>query len=252
MTPYAYTQETKSSPDKVAQRKILYDLFAERPLPDDQLLVNLGLYLRSSALAKILFLNELYQYIVEIPGVIIEFGTWWGQNLVLFEQLRAIYEPFNQTRRVIGFDTFQGYPSVSSRDVEGETIKVGGYTVAEGYKGYLEKLLAYHESDNVLSNIKKHSVVQGDVAKTVPTFFKKNPETVVALAYFDLALYEPTKACLESVKPHLIKESILMLDELNNKSYPGETLAFREVFGSINLTLKRSRYMADRTIAIVG
>ena len=252
MKTYDYIQETKSPPEKLAQRKVLYQLFAERPMPDDQLLVNLGLYMRSSALAKVLFLNELYEYIRDIPGVIMEFGTWWGQNLVLFEHLRAIYEPFNQTRRVIGFDTFQGYHAISANDVKSETIKVGGYAVEQGYQEYLERLLTYHESDNVLSNIKKHVIVQGDVTQTVPAFFKNNPETVVALAYFDLALYQPTRVCLEAVKAHLIKGSVLMLDELNNTNYPGETIAFREVFGSANLTLRRSRYIADRTIAIVG
>lgn len=85
--------------------------------------------MRSSALAKILFVDEAYRLILEQPGVIVEFGTWWGQNLVLFENLRAIYEPFNQSRRVIGFDTFKGYPSVKEKDKASDTIKVGGHTL---------------------------------------------------------------------------------------------------------------------------
>jgi len=248
---YDYKQETKSSPEKVAQRTMLYDLFAKRPMPDDQLLVNLGLYMRSSALAKILFVNELYELIIDIPGVIMEFGTWWGQNIILFENLRAIYETFNQNRRIIGFDTFRGYPEISEKDIESDTIKKGGYTVSREYKDYLEKLLAYHHSNNVLSNIKMHTIIEGDVSETVPNFFKENPETIVALAYFDLALYKPTQMCLEAIKPHLIRGSVVMFDELNSKEYPGETMAFREVFMSTGMTLRRSRYMADRTIAIM-
>ena len=155
--------------------------------------------MRSSTLAKILFINELYELITGIPGVIVEFGTWWGQNIVLFENLRAIYEPFNQSRRVIGFDTFRGYPEVGSKDVASETIKAGGYTVSEQYKPYLERLVAYHENNNVLGHIKKHTLIEGDVRKTAPRFFEDNPETIVALAYFDLALYEPTKVCLQAI-----------------------------------------------------
>ena len=90
--------------------------------------------MRSSALAKLLFLNEAYQLILDQPGMIVEFGTWWGQNLVVFENLRAIYEPFNQSRRVLGFDTFEGYPAISGKDRPSETIKVGGYKVAENYQ----------------------------------------------------------------------------------------------------------------------
>lgn len=251
MKTYNYTQETKSSPEKMAQREVLYRLFEERPMPDDQLLINLGLYMRSSALVKLLFLNELYEMIAPVPGVIVEFGTWWGQNLVIFEHLRAVYEPFNQNRRIIGFDTFKGYQNVGGKDVKSDTIKEGGYTVSRGYRRYLEKLIEFHEKDNVLANVKKHSLVEGDVTRTVPRFFRENPATIVALAYFDLALYKPTLACLKALKPHLIKGSVIMFDELNSRDYPGETLAFKEVFTRGELTLKRSRFMTDRTIAIV-
>ncbi len=251
MTKSNYVQETKSSPEKLKEREILYSLFQNRPMPDDQLLTSLGLYMRSSALAKILFVNELYEHIVNIPGVIMEFGTWWGQNLVLFENLRAIYEPFNQNRRIIGFDTFKGYLQVSDKDVKGETIKEGGYTVSKGYQDYLNQVLSYHEKNNVLSNIKKHTLIAGDAGVTLPKFFKDNPETIVALAYFDLALYEPTKKCLEALNPHLIRGSVIMFDELNSREYPGETVAFKEVFKATGFTLKRSRYMTDRTLAIM-
>lgn len=77
-------------------------------MQDDQLLICLGLFMRSWPLAKILFVNEAYQLILNQHDIIVEFGACWGQNLVLFENLHAIYEPFNQSRAVIGFDTFQG------------------------------------------------------------------------------------------------------------------------------------------------
>lgn len=248
---FGYRQETKASEAQIKHREIIYKLFRERPMPDDQLLINLGLYMRSSVLAKILFLNELYWLILDLPGVIVEFGTWWGQNLTVFENLRAIYEPFNQNRRIIGFDTFKGYPSISDKDRLSETIKVGGYKVTENYRAYLEELIDYHEKNNVLANVKKHQVVEGDVVETVPRFFKENPETVIALAYFDMALYEPTKVCLETIKPHLVRGSVIMLDDFNWHEYPGETIAFKEVFKGEKYSARRSRFMTDRTFIIM-
>jgi hypothetical protein len=248
---FGYRLETKASEAQIKHREALYRLFRERPLPDDQLLINLGLYMRSSPLAKILFLNELYELVLDLPGVIMEFGTWWGQNLVVFENLRAIYEPFNQNRRIIGFDTFKGYPSISDKDRPSETIKVGGYKVTENYRAYLEELIDYHEKENVLANVKKHQVVEGDVVETVPRFFGKNPETVIALAYFDLALYEPTKVCLATIKPHLVRGTVIMLDEFNSHNYPGETIAFKEVFKGTRYSARRSRFMNDRTFIIM-
>jgi hypothetical protein len=72
-----YKLQTKASPDPFSARKKLVDLFKASPLPTEKLLVNWGLYLRSSVLAKTLNVDELYQKIVYVPGVIMKFGTWW-------------------------------------------------------------------------------------------------------------------------------------------------------------------------------
>ncbi len=251
MSKFDYKMETKASDEAVKNRERLYELFRSRPMPDDQLMITLGLYMRSSALAKILFVNELYELIVNVPGVIMEFGTWWGQNIVLFENLRAIYEPFNQSRRVIGFDTFKGYPKLTEKDRVGDTLKEGGYNVSENYKNYLESLIDYHEKNNVLANIKKHSLVEGDVSETVKGYFEKHPETIVALAYLDMASYRPTKACLDALIPHLVPGSVVMFDELNSTEYPGETIAFKEAFKNVRYKIHRSKFIADRAIAVI-
>jgi len=242
-----YRLESKASDSEMQFRERLYELFNQRPMPDEQFMLNLGLYMRSSMVAKLLFLNEAYQMIRNIPGVIMEFGVWWGQNLILFENLRAVYEPFNHTRRVIGFDTFSGYSSISKQDKESETIKAGGYSVTEGYQKYLDELLDFHEKNNVLKGVKKHLTVAGDATKTVPEYFKNHPETVVALAYLDLAIYEPTKACLQALKKQVIPGSVIVMDEFNHQDYPGATLAFKEVFGATKYEAIRSDYMTDRT-----
>lgn len=251
-TELDYIMETKANKEQLAHREILYAMFRERPIPDEQMLICLGLFMRSSSLAKILFLNEVYQLILNQPGVIVEFGTWWGQNIVLFENLRAIYEPFNQSRRVIGFDTFKGYPVISDKDRGSETIKVGGYNVSENYREYLEALIDYHEKNNVLAAVKKHELVEGDVSHTAPAYFAKNDDVIIALAYFDMALYEPTKYALQAIKKHLVPGSVVMLDELNNRDYPGETRAFKEVFGDVKYSVRKSQFMTDRTFVIIG
>ena len=243
----AYRQDGRTAGDRVFNRELLYRLFRERPMPDDQLLVSLGLYMRSSALTKILFINELYEQIVNVPGVIMEFGTWWGQNLVLYENLRGIYEPFNYDRRVIGFDTFDGYENISEKDQRSDIIKEGGYTVSENYDEYLRELLNYHERENVLFFNNKDTVVKGDATKTLDKFLNDNPYTIVALAYFDMALYEPTKACLQRLERHLFSGSIVMLDELNSPDLPGETLALMDTWGLKKYRLTKSRFMPGRS-----
>jgi hypothetical protein len=246
----AYQQQTRGSEAQIKGRQQLVQLFQQSPLPVDQLLINLGLYMRSGAFAKMLFLDEIYRQILTVPGDVIEFGTWWGQSLVTFLNLRAVHEPYSP-RKVIGFDTFAGYPKPGEHDRLSETIKEGGYNVSDDYQEYLTRLLAYHEQENVMAHRKKFELVRGNAIETVPKFFAERPEQIVALAFFDMALYEPTKQALLSIKDRLVKGSVLALDEFNDPEYPGETEAVREVIGLRSCEFRRSKYLPDRTYAVI-
>lgn len=241
----------RASEQQRENRETLKRLFEETPLPLDDLLVNLPLYMRSSALAKLLWVNELYELIKPTPGVIMEFGVWWGANLALFESLRAVHEPYNYSRRVIGFDTFGGYPQSRPEDGRDPLVHEGAYAVGSDYPEHLAQLIECHERENPMGHIQKHELVVGDAAKTIAEYLLAHPETIIALAYFDMQLYEPTKACLEAIRPHLVRGSVLAMDELNAREFPGETVAFREVLGLDRYTMRRSRFLPDRTYVVI-
>ena len=88
-------------------RKNLLDLIKSTPIPDDELLQNLGLFFNSKNLSRIMVMNHLYEQIIDTMGIVMEFGTRWGQNMALWTALRGIYEPFNRHRKIVGFDTFE-------------------------------------------------------------------------------------------------------------------------------------------------
>lgn len=206
-------------------------------IPDQELLDNLGLYLTRQSLARINFIQKLYEMILPVHGVIIEFGVRWGQNMALFSALRGMREPYNYNRRVIGFDTFDGFPSVSDED--GGTVRAGDYTVTTGWKDDLDSILSFHEQNAPIPQKRKYELVQGDASETLPRFLNEHPETIVALAYFDFDLYKPTKQCLEAIQPYLTKGSVLAFDELNCPEFPGETLAVRETLGLSQYAIRR-------------
>ncbi|QHE83767.1 crotonobetainyl-CoA--carnitine CoA-transferase [Hydrogenophaga sp. BPS33] len=215
--------------------------FAQRlrtsAIPNTELLDNLGVYLTRQTLSRINFIQSLYQKIVPVHGVIMEFGVRWGQNMALFSQLRGIHEPFNYNRRIVGFDTFEGFPSVSPED--GTLITAGDYSVAPGWKDELDAILSFHERNAPIPHKRKYELVEGDANVTLPAYLEKHPETIVALAYFDFDIYAPTKSCLERILPHLTKGSVLAFDELNCPEFPGETLALREVLGLSKYAIRR-------------
>ena len=231
-----------SSKEELSDRSEIATLLHDTPIPDVELLENLGLYLEPKTLSRILFIDFLFRKIRETQGVVIEFGTRWGQNVSLFSVLRGIYEPFNRHRKIIGFDTFKGFAQTSKKDGRTRMMKEGVFGVSPGYEKYLARILELHEGLSPLSHLKKFELCKGDATYEVGKYMKRNPETIVALAYFDLDLYTPTKRCLEVILPRLTKGSVVALDELNEHDTPGETLALLETVGLAKIRLKRYPY----------
>ena len=97
-----------------------------------------------------------------------------------------------------------------------------------------------------------HTLVEGDVSLTAPRFVADHPASMVALAYFDLALYEPTLAGLNAISERLMPGSVLVMDELNDPRYPGETQAFREWIADRSYGIERSKILPDRTFVTLG
>jgi len=224
----------KSSVQEHENRSDFYNLYKKSPIANDEQLGNLGLFIGRQHLSRIIFMHEMYQKIINVNGVVMEFGVRWGQNLALFENFRGIYEPFNHTRKIIGFDTFEGFPSVD------KNTSVGSYSVTKNYESYLDQVLSYHESESPIAHLKKYDIIKGDASTTLEKYLQQHPETIIALAYFDFDVYEPTKKCLELIKGRLSKGSIIGFDELNFSEFPGETIAFDEVLGIKNYRIVRS------------
>jgi hypothetical protein len=223
-----------------ARRAAFIELYRQNPLPTAEQLANLGLFMNRQSLSRLLFMHELYQKALPVHGVVMEFGTRWGQNIVTFTNLRGIYEPYNYTRRIIAFDTFEGFPTVDAKDGSDKVIHAGAYAVTQGYEDYLDTLMHFHEAESPLPHMTKFELVKGDVCVTLEQYLAQHPETIVALAYFDVDLYEPTRKCLELLRPHLTKGSVLGFDELNFPAFPGETVALREVMGLDRHAIRRS------------
>ena len=240
-----------SSEQEVNTRKQFLNCFKNCPIPEDQILSNLGLFLNSKTLSRILFLDHLYKQIIDTQGVIMDFGTRWGQNMSVFSALRGIYEPFNRHRKIIGFDTFSGFPDVTAKDGSSDLMKKGNVSVTKNYENFLQNIMINQENDNPLSHIKKFDIIKGDAIRTIDDYIAKNPETIVSLAYFDFDIYEPTKYCLDRISDRVVKGSVIAFDELNDHDSPGETLALMDVFGLKNIRLRRYRYVSRTSYFIV-
>ncbi|WP_320065565.1 class I SAM-dependent methyltransferase [Micromonospora sp. RTGN7] len=220
-------------------RERLTKLLVDSPIPPKYLIDNLPVYLRRHQLADLLSMDALYRMLPEVPGIIMEFGVLHGRHLMTLTALRSIYEPFNSLRRIVGFDTFTGFPDIEDVDRVSTSAVPGRFAVPDGEVDHLREVLAAHEASEPLGHTQRSFLVQGDVRETVPKYLEDNPETIIALAYFDLDLYGPTKELIEVIRPYLTKGSILAFDELAHPKWPGETVALREVLGLDRAALRQ-------------
>jgi hypothetical protein len=206
--------------------------------------------LKRMAISRIIYYNELYQKIIDVPGVICEFGVQWGATLALLLNFRGIYEPYNVSRKIIGFDTFEGFPNVAEQD--GMFAKLGDYKSFEGYENILDEILGIQEQFSPISHIKKFELIKGDASKTIHKWSDDNPHAIIAMAIFDMDIYTPTRDVLEKIIPRLTKGSLLVFDELNCAHFPGETTAVQEILGLNNLKLKRFPHQSYCAWAVFG
>lgn len=215
-------------------------LMRNSSIPDSDLAQNAALFLPPRSLKRLLFLNEIYQEALSVHGIIMEFGVRFGRDIGVFDSLRTIYEPFNIWRNVVCFDTWAGFPSIHDHDRGDAMIVPGGLATPHGYEKELDAIMEMRREVDPLPDLKRVTLLKGDAPEQLRAYLKEYPQTIVAMAYFDMDIYEPTKLCLELLKDHVTKGTILAFDELNSFKTPGETLALKEVYPLNTIRLRRS------------
>ncbi len=190
------------------------------------------------SLARFLVKSELFKKIIDINGSIIECWVFNGAGLFTWAQLSSIYEPTNHSRKIIWFDTFEGFPSVHEEDSNTDKNHAKGDLLGDTLDAFtlsIDKI----NSERYLGHINSIQLVQGDFMVKSEEYLKANPHLLVSLMYLDFDLYEPTKKALEVFLPRMSKGSVLCFDELNCSNFPGETSALLESLNINNYSIQR-------------
>jgi hypothetical protein len=221
----------------------LQEIFDSDPATVGQRLEVFPKFVPTTAVARFLARYELYKLIQDVPGAIVEAGVLGGAGLFSFVHCALLLEPHNPYRRILGFDTFEGFTSISDVDRRGTSafMHEGGYK--DDCYDQLKQLAAVHESFRFLNRRPQVELVRGDICETVPRYVEEHAELVVALLYLDCDLYAPTKVCLERLVPLMPKGAVVVCDELTLAEYPGETAAVRETLGISRLRFRKFPFL---------
>lgn len=213
---------------------------------------NFAKYVPRQSLSNFLAKSEIFRKIKKIHGNIIECGVHLGGGLLTWGNLSAIYEPYNHNRKIVGFDTFVGFQEINKKDrnleISKKKLKIG---ILKSSLSEVENSIELFDLNRPIGHISRVNIVPGNAKDTIPRYLKQNQHLVVAMLYLDFDLYKPTKIALKTFLPRMPKGSILAFDELNQKTWPGETLALLEEFGIRNLKIERFNYAPSISFAVL-
>ncbi len=185
---------------------------------------NFTKYVRRQDLARFMVQYEIFKRQLKIKGSVVECGVHHGAGIMAWAKISSILEPYNYRKKIIGFDTFEGFPSVADIDNSKTGMFAEDYNIFEELSGCIKE---YNEN-RFLNNIDKVELIKGDANKTIPTYIENNKHLLVSLLYLDFDIYEPTKTAINCFLPRMSKGSIIAFDEINNENWKGETMAMLE------------------------
>jgi methyltransferase family protein len=217
-------------------------LFDANPSSWETKIENFPKYVRRQNLTRFLALYEIFKRVLPVKGSIVECGVNHGFGLMSWAKFSAILEPVNLTRRIYGFDTFEGFPSVAAEDRSAASQHVKEGDLAADVHDELSQLIEIYDGTRFIGHVPKVKLVRGDATQTIPAFVEDNPHLLVSLLFMDFDLYEPTKVALEHFLPRMPKGAVLAFDELDNPLWPGETLAMLEKHAERPLRLERLEF----------
>lgn len=226
------------TPDEAASAAAIAHLFDGSSDNTADKLATFARYARRQDLGRFLSCYEIFRRVVNVKGSIVECGVFRGQTLMSWLHLSTILEPENLTRRIYGFDSFEGLTRITDEDQSAHSAPRTG-DLSSNSLDELRALVEQHDRNRFLGHIRKVGFVPGDATETIPEFIRENPHVVISLLFLDLDLYEPTRVALEHFLPRMPRGAVLAFDELDNPIWPGETRAALDAVGLRNLRLER-------------
>jgi hypothetical protein len=201
-----YLENRKKVADKIGKP----DLF--------EIVDQFGLYSGAHTIGRSLFVYDILKQTLDVPGNIVEFGSWKGSNLLFMAKVLNLLQP-NSIKQIYSFDSFEGLQTFSDKDGDIANVFTSSY---KGNEAILREFLSLYDMNSWV-----HLVI-GDAMKTIDAFQKKNEHMMISMAYIDFDLYDPCKKALEFTDERLSVGGIIAMDEALMEEWPGEGIALRE------------------------
>ncbi len=180
---------------------------------------------------NVLLYAAIWEKITDLSGSIVECGVGKGRSILILTFLAAREK---NNRHVWGFDSFCGFPEISSEDDSVRHPKKGDWsgTSMSDIQSILDRagLSEYR--------LKGNSIL-------VPGFFEdslnKYTGGPIAFLHVDCDLYQSYKFVLEHMVPLVVPGGVVLFDEYNEEKWPGAKKAVDEF-------LKKNAYVLEQEL----
>ncbi len=209
-------------------------------------LYNWPRFVRSQEVTRFLVYYEIFKKIENVHGCIMQIGVLNGNTLFSYAHFSEIFEHRNYTRKIFGFDTFDGYESKSEKDdrmPEKEKASTHSEDLLNDAVDLFNDAQAFHQ-------FKKIELIKGDVVETIPKFLDENPETICSLLNLHISLYKPEFETLKRVWPLMPKGAIVHFGSLGFKDSPSVTQMLQDALGISNLNIQRFQFATKHAFLI--
>ena len=183
------------------------------------------------ATKALLYMERVFQAIGKKDGAFVECGVGKGRTFAVLAILSALE---GKERKIIGFDSFSGFPEPSYKDQSPRQAKKGDWHITS--PEIIRKRL-------VASGISLE--VQNGIVEIIPGFFEQTLSSwraqPIALLHLDVDLYDSYKICLETLYPYVVSGGAVLFDEYidSENKWPGAVLAIDEFFLSLPVAPKK-------------
>ena len=194
-------------------------------------LKNYPAFIRRRELPRLLAHWELFKLIKDLPGSVVELGAYFGSGMFSFAKMLETCCPGDRSRKVYGFDTFDGYSGFTNDDGSSQHWVKDFIGEKKSSFEVITKLCELNNLDNFIAGVERSVIIRGDVTQTVPTFASQPNGLRISLLYFDTNLYEPTLVGLKHLYPLVVPGGVVAFNAYGIPPWEGEARAFEQYFG---------------------
>ena len=155
-------------------------------------------------------LIEIVKSIKDVPGYIVEVGSYRGGATIALAAASAYY--CNPVKSVLGLDTFTGFPQPSQFDAH----KFGEFGNAN-----------FQEVKEATSHLPNIQLIQGMHEETIP----KLDHRPISLLFLDSDLYQSHLISLQHFWPNISKGGFVVFHDITTADCMGVAQAVNDFFG---------------------